>query len=216
MTKYNKQDFHNWFKSPVSMQFTDLGFPIMKPVYEVPEEFSIKPFTRFRRNEDLSSFLHFYQEDHKFDRVWNAPEKYLEGLRKYPGVFSPDFSLYSDTPLPLQMWNHYRKQWCGAYWQSQGLTVIPTIGWAGPDSYSFCFEGIPQNSVVSVSALGVINNKAAREAFLIGYNRMLEVLNPTLILFYSGAKFHKTLEGPIQYVGNTKIVGNTALKRVKE
>lgn len=188
------------------MQFTPTGFPIIEPVFSVPEDLKVKRFTLFDRNTDLDHWLHFYQEDHKFNRVWNKPEIYLSGLKKYPGVFSPDFSLYTDTPIPLQMWNHYRKQWCGAYWQSQGITVVPTIGWSSEESFTWCFDGIPEKAVVSVSASGIVNDKEGRIKFISGYEKMLEALEPVKVLFFSGARLHKALPGPIQYIGNTKVI----------
>jgi hypothetical protein len=205
MTDYNGQDFHNWYKTPDNMLFTNKGYSIINPVTEISEDLKIKPFSMFYKNENLDAFLMFYQEDHKFNRVWNSPDTYIEAIRKHAGAFTPDFSLYADTPIPMQQWNHYRKQWCGAYWQTKGIRVIPTVGWSDEKSFDFCFEGIPHNSIVTVSALGTVNNKEARKAFLLGYNKMLEVLNPSKILLYSGARMKDHLDGPIYYIGNTKV-----------
>jgi len=205
MTIHNDQDFHNWYKTPETMKFTEKGYAIMEPVTEIPSDFKIKRFSLFYKNEDLDAFLMFYQEDHKFNRVWNSPDVYLNPIKKHAGAFSPDFSLYSDTPTPMQQWNHYRNQWCGAYWQSKGITVIPTVGWSDQKSYDFCFDGVPHNSVVTISALGTLQNKACREMFLEGYNKMLEVLQPSKILMYSGAKLWGHLDGPVQYIGNTRV-----------
>ena len=48
--------------------------------------------------------------------------------------------------------------WCGAYWQSKGLTVIPTISWSTPSSYDFCFDGVEENSIVAVGMIGCKQN----------------------------------------------------------
>jgi hypothetical protein len=204
--QYNHQDFNNWGKTPSSMEFTPSGYPIIQPVApdDLPGQLKIKQFSSFSRNTDLDAFLMFYQEDHKFQRVWLRPTSYIDGIKKHTGAFSPDFSLYTDCPKPMQQWSHYKKQWCGAYWQSLGIKVIPTVGWSDENSYDFCFEGIPTESVVTVSASGIVNDKVGKELFIQGYNKMMEVLNPSLILFFSGIKLHKQLQGPIEYIGNTR------------
>lgn len=50
-------------------------------------------------------------------------------LQQFRYVLIPDFSLYTDFPKALQIWNHYRKHWIGAYMQLYGIDVIPTIAW---------------------------------------------------------------------------------------
>ncbi|HSM74073.1 MAG TPA: DUF4417 domain-containing protein, partial [Desulfobacterales bacterium] len=93
--------------------------------------------------------LHFFIEDYLFEAEWNRPGQAVKGLAAYEAVLTPDFSLYRDWPLVAQMWNVYRSRWCGAYWQANGLTVIPTVSWSTAASYEFCFLGIPRYSVVA-------------------------------------------------------------------
>ena len=71
--------------------------------------------------------VHFFIDDYQFERVWNWSDKYATYLSQFKAVCSPDFSPYSDFPKVIQLYNHYRKHWCAAYWQSKGMTVIPSI-----------------------------------------------------------------------------------------
>lgn len=128
--------------------------------------------------------VHFYLDDYQFERVWNTPEKYMKMLSGFDYVFQPDFSLFIDTPLPIQLYNHFRKQWVAAYWEANGIKVIPTIGWSDESSFSFCFEGVPPESIVSVSSVGTQKNNQSKESFLLGYTEMLKRLIPSKILFY--------------------------------
>ena len=66
---------------------------------------------------------------------------------------------------------------------SSGLTVIPTVSWSTAASYSFCFLGIPQHSVVAVSAIGV-RQPAARQWFVEGFRAMVARLQPSCVLAY--------------------------------
>ena len=70
--------------------------------------------------------VHFFVDDYQFNRLWTNPDAYLDMLRRFKAVCTPDFSTYTDFPKAVQIWNHYRKHWLGAYWQGNGITVIPT------------------------------------------------------------------------------------------
>lgn len=128
--------------------------------------------------------IHFFLDDYQFIRLWNSIDKYLPLLQQFRYVMTPDFSMYTDFPKALQIYNHYRKHWIGAYMQENGVRVIPTIGWSTEDSFEWCFDGEPVGGCVAVSAIGTRNHKESRDKFLNGYNRMLEVLKPEQILFY--------------------------------
>lgn len=128
--------------------------------------------------------IHFFISDDLIVRVWNRPDKYTEMLSRFPVVCTPDFSIYTDYPKAIQIYNHYRKHWLGAYWQAHGLTVIPTISWATPDSFDWCFDGEPRGGVVAVSSVGTCTDTQAREYFRLGYNEMLTRLQPAQVLFY--------------------------------
>jgi hypothetical protein len=130
--------------------------------------------------------LHFFLEDYRFEAVWNRPGQALKGLRPYTAVLTPDFSLYRDWPLAAQLWNVYRSRWCGAYWQANGLTVIPTVSWSTAVSYDFCFLGIPRHSVVAVATVGLRwrQDETARTLFVAGFREMLRRLSPSRVLCY--------------------------------
>lgn len=128
--------------------------------------------------------VHFFLDDYQFNRVWNNIELYIPNLMKCDYVLSPDFSLYTDFPKALQIYNHYRKHWCGAYMQLYDVKVIPTIAWSDEDSYEWCFDGEPIGGAVAVSSVGCMNNKESEKLFIMGYNEMLKRLQPKQILFY--------------------------------
>lgn len=128
--------------------------------------------------------VHFFLDDYQFNRVWDNPDKYIGVLSKFSYVLSPDFSLYTDFPKALQIYNHYRKHWLASYWQENGIKVIPTICWSTTDSFEWCFDGEPTRSCVAISSVGAANSKAKKKLFLDGYSEMLNRLEPTQIIFY--------------------------------
>ena len=128
---------------------------------------------------------HFFVDDYHFETVWNRPEQTAASLASYGAVLTPDFSLYRDWPLTLQLWNVYRNRWCGRFWQERGFTVIPTVSWSCAKSYDFCFLGVPQRSVVAVSAVGVrLERTLDYDLFLDGFQEMLRRLQPVAVLSY--------------------------------
>lgn len=56
--------------------------------------------------------VHFYKDDYQFERFWNNPDKYIPLLQQFGAVCSPDFSLYSDMPLAVQLFMHYKAKHC--------------------------------------------------------------------------------------------------------
>ena len=154
----------------------------------LPENVSAKYFIGFNYaktcKQPYDKGLHFFVDDYQFTRCWTNPDAYLDMLRKFKVVCTPDFSTYTDFPKAVQIYNHYRKHWLGAYWQHNGITVIPTISWSDKASFDWCFDGEPEGGTVAVSSVGTQLNRDSRKLFLDGYNEMLVRLQPSLIYFY--------------------------------
>lgn len=127
----------------------------------------------------------FFLWDHQFERVWNFPNRYVDVLKKFDAVLQPDFSTYIDFPLAVQIFNKYRNHWLARYWQERGIKVIPQIEWGLEDTFDWCFDGYPQDSIVAVSNVGCMNKKEWRDAFMNGYNEMLKRLKPRKILMFA-------------------------------
>ena len=160
--------------------------------YDIPElepvQFDNAEFIGFNyaRNakEPENKAVHFFLDDYQFTRVWTDPDKYTAMLQRFKYVLTPDFSLYTDFPKSLQIYNHYRKHWLGAYWQANGINVIPTISWSGKESFDWCFDGEPIGGCVAVSSVGTQINKDTARLFAVGYAEMLARLQPKMIFFY--------------------------------
>lgn len=128
--------------------------------------------------------VHFFVDDYQFIRVWRDPDRYLDMLRRFQAVCTPDFSTYTDFPKAVQIFNHYRKHWLGRYWQENGIRVIPTISWSDPGSWDWCFDGEPEGYTVAVSSVGTQNSAETRQLFLEGYREMMTRLQPSTVVMY--------------------------------
>ncbi len=128
--------------------------------------------------------VHFFVDDYQFNRLWTNIGRYIDMLSQFKCVMSPDFSTYTDFPKAIQIYNHYRKHWVGAYLQEYGIDVIPTISLSTRDSFEWCFDGEPVGGVVAISSQGCIASKEKRKLFLDGYHEMATRLQPETIIFY--------------------------------
>lgn len=158
--------------------------PIIRNDGYIPDK--LTGFNYAKTLQDKRTGSHFYIDDYQFERVWNDPKTYVEILSEYDCVLSPDFSLYMDMPMPMKIWNIYRSRQMGAYWQTMGIRVIPTISWAEPETYEFCFAGIPKGSIVSISTVGVKRDQNALKVWRDGTEAMINKIEPSTILVYGG------------------------------
>lgn len=158
--------------------------PCIQPVTEYPHgEFIGMNYAKSEKHPETKN-VHCFVDDYQFTRYWNTPDRYITKLKQYRSVCSPDFSTYTDMPMAMQIYNHYRKHWVAAYWQMHGMTVYPTISWGTPDSYEWCFDGEPVGGIVAVSSVGTLKNDESKKLFLQGYNEMMKRLNPSYVIFY--------------------------------
>lgn len=161
----------------------DYDMPLIRGQNINLENIKLISFSNTKHNDlqNKNKTVHFFIDDYRFDYVYNRPILAAEKLKQYYCLLSPDFSLYTDMPLALQIKNTFKNRWCGAYWQSLGINVIPTISWSDNKSFEFCFDGVEKYSIVAISTLG---SKKAKEEFMLGYNKMLEILEPSAIICY--------------------------------
>ena len=154
--------------------------PIIKKDNISLKDLSLVGYDKLSTN-DLKKIVHFFLDDYKFEALWNNPEPRIERLSKYKAVLSPQFSLYKEMPMSLKVFNTFKNRWCGAYFQKNGIKVIPSLAWGESDTFWFCFDGIEKGSIVAVSTLGVRKEK---ELFMQGYNELLRKIQPSAIICY--------------------------------
>lgn len=156
--------------------------PTLKACNIIPT--SLVSFNAALTAKDHNQCVHFFIDDYQFERIWNLPDRYVECLRQFQCVIAPDFSQYTDMPYPQRMWNNYRGKFIGAWLQSQGVTVIPNVTWSLPDSYEYCFDGIPQQSVIAINSTGAARYGLTRFLWLKGYREALSRLRPLAVIRY--------------------------------
>ena len=137
--------------------------------------------TKADDKENKDKTIHFFTHDWKFEKVYENADKELEKLKQYYCLLSPDFSMFTNMPIALQIASVFKNRWCGAYWQSKGLNVIPVVSWSDEKSFDFCFDGIEEGSIVFVCTYYCENDEMS---FMAGYREMIERIKPSLVLCY--------------------------------
>ena len=139
------------------------------------------------------AFVCFYIDDSKFDGprgIWHDCNYALRVLRHFAGVFTPDYSTYQDFPEAIKIYATYRMRLFGYWLGRNGIAVINNVRWGTPESWHYCFEGIPKNSTVAIGTVGGSPRKLLdRERFEAGLNKMVEQLNPHTIIVYGSSEY---------------------------
>lgn len=185
------------------------------PVLNKPEDYIIPkklvPFSKRNYTNPLNSFVCFYENDILFRDALTATVDYIDDLKRFTGVISPDCSLYWDMPLCLQIANIYMNRAIGYFLQSQGIYVIPNVRWGDERTFTtavlpekVAFLGLPKHSIVSIGTFGCVKSKEEQTMFRKGLTAMLDELESQFVLVYGAMPdyiFHdlKTRTKFIQY-----------------
>ncbi len=179
------------------------GIPALLDIDNTQVPKGLVPFEKAKRTSNKRQYVHFYMHDKYFARVLTATDKYVDLLKEFDGVITPDCTMLAGQAPCIQQTNTYFNRAVGFYLQKQGIPVIANIRWSDEESFKYCFLGVPKNGIVSISTHGCLRSKRDKELFRIGTKEMIKVLEPTDILvhgympdevfgeFYSQARFHR-------------------------
>lgn len=149
------------------------------------------PFSQREQSKDHMDFVCFYEHDIKFRKILTETETMVDDLKRFPGVITPDCSLYLDAPLCVQIVDIYLNRAVGHYLQKQGIYVIPNIRWGDERTYTsdflgekVAFQGVDKHSIVSVGTFGQIRTAESKRYFREGLTEMLKELEPEVVLVY--------------------------------
>jgi len=157
-------------------------YPIIQSCNQIPEK--VIPFSKINNVKDYNQVVHFYEPDYKFECFGNKPRQYLKQLKKFKAVITPDFSVYRNMPLVVQRHQTYLNRAFGFWLYKNGIPIIPNVRYGDERTYSFCFDGILPNSVISIGTHGSIKKRMDIEYHIKGILETIKKLNPKAILVY--------------------------------
>jgi len=166
---------------------------IPKEIVSWVEAKSIYRKHKHNLNFKYNAYVCFYVDDHLFDStlgIWFRPKKALSILKHFAGVITPDFSTYQDFPIAIQIYATYRMRSYGYWLGKNDFAVINNVRGGLQNTFEFCFEGIPQNSVVAIGTVGGSPFKLIdRERFEEWLFEMVRRLKPHTIIVYGSANY---------------------------
>ncbi|MBF0778168.1 DUF4417 domain-containing protein [Streptococcus cuniculi] len=193
----NQYNLYDYDETRIAGKF---NIPILEPVDHLPGK--LQGFNYVLNKPDYVAGVHFFLDDYQFERIWQRPDFYIEKLVDFDCVLTPDFSLYLDMPVAMQVWNIYRSRLIGQIMQDYGIVVIPTVSWAYENSFEFCFDGLPQRSTLAISTIGVKQNKEQLEIWRKGVDEMIRQLSPKRLLVYGGKVDYDYQDVEVVYFDN--------------
>ena len=141
----------------------------------------------------IDAFVCFYYDDYKFDGpkgIWNSKTFVLTVLRHFAGTITPDFSTNQDFPDPIKRYNTYRMRAFGRWLGENGIKVINNVRWGTSETWQYCWDGIPYNSMVSIGTVGGSpRKKEDRQRFENGLAELVRVLKPHTIIVYGSSNY---------------------------
>ncbi len=135
----------------------------------------------------------FYLDDYKFDGprgIWHDSNFALKILSHFAGAITPDFSTYQDFPEPIKIYNTYRMRAFGYWLGKNGISVVNNVRWGTSESWRYCWDGIPENSIVCIGTAGGSPKKLIdRKRFEEGLEELVRIRKPHTILVYGSANY---------------------------
>lgn len=160
------------------------GIPMLMDLGNTQVPRDMIPFSKAKHCPNKRQYVHFYMHDREFSRVLTATGKYLNLLKLYDGVITPDCTMLIGQSPCLQQANTYMNRAVGFYLQKNGIPVIPNVRWSDESSFAYCFLGISQGTMVAISTHGCIMSEGQRRMFKIGLGAMLEIIRPKTVLVH--------------------------------
>lgn len=154
--------------------------------------------------------LHCYEYDYKIDPAWNNPSKVVPCLQNYHTVLGPDYSIFVDQPRAINVWNVFRNRWISSYWQANHIKVIPSASWGNVNSFEYCFDGLPEDSVIAIGHIVKGSDRNYKKLYRLGVEALVDKKSPSTILVYGspldfdpGVKV-VTYEGSLHKIRDTR------------
>lgn len=191
----NKNLIDDGFNSELVKNAIFDGFfeiPLIKNPEQIVIPNALIPFSKMNRSKKHLEFVCFYENDIKFRDILISTRENLKKLKMFPGVISPDCSLYYDMPFVLQMTNLYLNHQIGHYLQENGVYVIPNVRFGDERTYKriipseppFAFMGLEKNGIYSIGTYGCCKSSEYKFHLKEGIRSFIKEIEPEILLVY--------------------------------
>ena len=178
----NLWTFDDWAQFRMRVSAPHL-MPTIDAVTSIPSATSLTPFDkRLQSTSANREIVHFYIEDSRFRSVLVNPVTCTSSLSEFAAVIGPDVSPYASHTGFMRATSIWYGRAITAFWQVHGLKVIPNIRWIEDSDLDFALCGVPSESILALSTLGVSRTRQQRSCLRKGIERIISEKSPTRIV----------------------------------
>lgn len=158
--------------------------PTLRPYAMESAPKVLVPYNVWRSDHTKGDCVHFFISDYMFVGLLYASDDELRELAMARWVVTPDFSQYADMTAEQRRHNCLLNRLMAVRLQSLGVSIIVNATWSTPDSFAYCFDGLPTGCVIAINSNGARRLDASKYLWRRGYEEALRRLRPSLILRY--------------------------------
>lgn len=180
---------------------TPNGFPIAI-AYNGPTEFNYLPVKDWKKGMVNQCAIHGFGEDKTLDSYyWQRLEQTTNRIKDCQLLIAPDFSLFVDPWLDtFNRFQVFKSRVVCALWQACGLPVVPLVSWGNVDSFEYCLEGLPMNSVLALSATSCKHCRGAWNLWKYAVITVVNTLHPTRLIIYGDPELKVPVDIPVTII----------------
>lgn len=144
---------------------------------------------------DISKIiLAFFTWDDYFEKWWGQPSKYttkvINSSIKY--IVTPDFSMDTEMPKAMCLYQLYRTRWLSRFFQEAGLTLLPHVTWPDGDIdflRDYSLKTMPKHVPVLCTQLQTFDRDKVNggvDHLKAQYDLIMGTLKPKVLVLYAG------------------------------
>ncbi len=159
--------------------------PLLESVTSIPEGVTMIPYDKKMQNQSKSgNLLHFYINDNRFPSVVLDPAGAMSQISQFAATIGPDISPYASHTVYMRATSIWYGKAVTALWQGHGIKTVPNVRWLFDCDLDYALCGVPTESILSVSTLGVASTKDKRSCLRRGIRRIINEKKPIKLLVH--------------------------------
>ena len=149
---------------------------------------------RGERSYHVHAFIHCYIDDQKFagerEGIWRRWRFFYEVASHFEGILGVDFSTHADCPEPVKRIQFHKMRVIEHGAIQRGIPTIVNARWGTRETWSYCFDGLPENSVLSIGVVGSgLTRLENRPVFDNGLRKLVEIKRPRSLVIVGSTNY---------------------------
>ena len=159
--------------------------PLLEAVTSIPDGLQLIPYDkRLQGSSSSGNVVHFYINDDRFSSVAVDPATAMPQLSRFGGAIGPDISPYATHTVFMRASSLWYGKAVTALWQGHGIKTVPNVRWLFDVDLDYALCGVPNESILSISTLGVASTKVKRSCLRRGIRRIIDEKRPIKLLVH--------------------------------